>query len=124
MEINTQLLWTLVYLQENIKLNLNILGSAALQGSHSYKRAVRSENIWVALAIHVLSVAFNAVAAVDLCEGRRYIGRRTKEVGVGESTGKLYPLLTPVSPQNALNLQEEPQRGCKKDGNLTYRLKR
>lgn len=96
----------------------NILGSAGIRGPPSHKRAVWSENIRVALAVHVLGVAFDAVAAVDLCEGRRDVGRRAKEVSVGEGTGKLYPLLTPVSPQNALNLQEEPQRECKEDNNV------
>lgn len=59
----------------------------------------------------MLGVALNAVAAVDLRQRRRHVGRRAEEVGVGERAGKLHPLLVPVSPQNALDLPDEGQRG-------------
>lgn len=89
------------------------------QAPPSHKRAIWSEDVRVALAVHVLSVAFDAVAAVDLSERRRHVGGRAEEVGVGEGSSKLHPLLIPVSPQNALNLQEGTQRGCKKAGRVT-----
>jgi len=63
----------------------------------------------------VLGVALDAVAAVDLCERRRHIGGRAEEVGVGKRAGKLHPLLVPIPPQNALNLQEEAQKKAVKD---------
>lgn len=58
----------------------------------------------------MLGVALDAVAAVDLRERRRHVGGRAEEVGVGERAGELHPLLIPVSPQNALDLQGETQR--------------
>lgn len=44
------------------------------QAPPSHKRAIRSEDVRVALAVHVLGVAFDAVAAVDLSERRRHVG--------------------------------------------------
>lgn len=76
----------------------------------SDKRAVRSEYVRVALAVHVLGVALDAVAAVDLGERRRHVGGRAEEVGVGEGAGELHPLLVPVSPQNALHLRHKTKR--------------
>lgn len=70
----------------------------------SHKRAVRSEYVWIAFAVGVLGVTFNAVAAMDLGERRRHEGGRAEKVGVGKCAGKLHSLLIPVSPQNTLNL--------------------
>lgn len=87
----------------------------------SHKRAVRSEYVWVALAVHVLSVTLDAVASVDFGQRRRHVGGRAEDVSVGESTGKLHPLLIPVSPENALNLQQEEQRRWEKNAGVwTY----
>lgn len=58
----------------------------------------------------MLSVTLDAVASVDFGQRRCHVGGRAEDVSVGESTGKLHPLLIPVSPENALNLQEEEQR--------------
>lgn len=48
------------------------VSSAKLHGPPSCKRVVRSEyggfDVVVALAVHLLDVTFDAVAAVDLCE--------------------------------------------------------
>lgn len=66
----------------------------------------------------MLSVAFDAVAAMNLCERRRHVGGRAEEVCVGERAGELHPLLVPMSPQNALDLQDEMQRRGKKDGKV------
>lgn len=85
--------------------------SPSFRGRTSHEGAVRSEYVRVALAVHVLGVALDAVAAVDLRQRRRHVGRRAEEVGVGERAGELHPLLVPVSPQNALDLPDEGQRG-------------
>lgn len=77
----------------------------------SHERAVRPEYVRVALPVHVLAVALDAVAAVDLCERRRHEGGRAEEAGVGERAGELHPLLVPVSPQDTLDLQEETSLG-------------
>lgn len=59
------------------------------------------------LAVHVLGVALDAVAAVDLRQRRGHVGCRAEEVGIGECTGELHPLLVPMSPQNTLDLMGE-----------------
>lgn len=49
-------------------------------------------------------MALGAVAAMDLGQRRRHVGRRAEKVGAGEGPGELHPLLVPVSPQDALDL--------------------
>lgn len=61
----------------------------------------------------MLSVAFDAIAAVDLCERRRHGRRRAEEVGIGEGASELHPLLVPVSPQNTLHLPIEEAEYCR-----------
>lgn len=49
-------------------------------------------------------MALGAVAAMNLRQRRRHVGRRPEKVGAGEGSGELHPLLVPVSPQDALDL--------------------
>lgn len=62
-------------------------------------------DVLVVLAIQVLGVALDAVAAVHLCQGRRRIGGRAEDVSVGKGAAKLHALLVPVSPQDSLDLK-------------------
>lgn len=55
-------------------------------------------------------MALGAVAAMNLGQRRRHVGRRPEQVGAGEGPGELHPLLVPVSPQDALDLHADPQR--------------
>lgn len=66
------------------------------------------------LAVGVLGVALDAVAAVDLRQRRGHVGGRAEEVGVGECTGELHPLLVPVSAQDTLDLTGDGGRGAVK----------
>lgn len=84
----------------------------------SHEGAVRTEDVRVALAVQVLGVALNAVAAVHLRQRRRHVGGRAEEVGVGEHAGELHPLLVPVSPQDALNLQKQKRNFSRGSTNL------
>lgn len=73
-------------------------------------RAFRSEYVRVALAVHVLGVALDAVAAMDFCERRRHVVRRTEELGVGKRAGRLHPQKIPLSPENSLDLEGGKER--------------
>lgn len=76
----------------------------------SHEGAFRAEDVRVALAVQVLRVALDAVAAVHLGQRRRHVRRRAEEVGVGERAGELHPLLVPVPPQDALHLPGTHER--------------
>lgn len=71
----------------------------------SHEGAIWAEDVRIAFAVHVLSVALNTVAAVHLSQRWGHIGCRAEEISIGESARELHPLLIPVPPQDTLHLQ-------------------
>lgn len=67
-------------------------------------------DVLVVLAIQVLGVALDAVAAVHLRQGGACVGGRAKDFGVGEAPAKLHALLVPVSPQDGLDLDTRREK--------------
>ena len=80
-----------------------VVGAAVAGGSgEGHVRSVdgvhRRLDVLVVLAVQVLGVALDAVAAVHLRQGRGHVGGGAEDVGVGEGTAELHALLVPVSP--------------------------
>jgi len=63
-------------------------------------------DVLVVLAIQVLSVALDAVAAVHLRQGGGRVGGRAN----AEVPAKLHALLVPVSPQDGLDLDTRREK--------------